>query len=58
MEKLSALLWNFFLQNTGLSGYLIIFGLYVHLFIGFSFHLYLRTFILLFIFNKEKEFYS
>ncbi len=42
----------------GLSGYLIIFGLYVHLFIGFSFHLYLRTFILLFIFNKEKEFYS
>lgn len=43
-----------------LSSYLIVFGIYIHLFFGFSFHLYLRTFILLYVFKKpiKKELLS
>ena len=39
----------------GVSSYLLIFGIYIHLFVGISFQLYIRTFILLNLFKSQLE---
>lgn len=39
----------------GLSSYLLIFGIYINLFVGISFHLYIRTFVLLYVFKNQLQ---
>lgn len=39
----------------GLSSYLLIFGIYIHLFVGISFHLYIRAFMLLNVFQSQLQ---